>query len=219
VPAAPFRPARTRRALALAALAIALSGPRVTLAARATRPRNAPVDGVALDVQDGDSFVFRGDDGVRRRVRVSGIDAPERHQPFAEASRRALGEMLRGRRLRIEPVKQDAFERTVARVLVLDPARADDAGRDVGLALVETGLAWHFVRYKADQSHDDRLRYTRAERAARDARIGLWRNDAPEAPWDFRRRTRAGEAGRPARGEAGRPAEGEAASMPPSPGR
>jgi endonuclease YncB( thermonuclease family) len=211
VPAVALRLDRTRRAFVLAALAIAVAGPRSALAARAPSPRGAPIEGVALDVQDGDSFVFRGDDGVRRRIRVSGIDAPENHQPFADTSRRALGAMLRGRRLRIEPVKHDVFDRMVARVLALDPSRADDTGRDVGLALVEAGLAWHFVRYKADQSHGDRLRYTRAERAARDARTGLWRDDAPEAPWDFRRRMRPGAAERPTAGAQG--------STPPSPGR
>jgi len=180
---------RLRRSLLLAALGAAASLPRAVRAA--PPPHDAPIEGVALDVQDGDSFVFRGDDGVRRRIRVSGIDAPEKHQPFADASRRALGAMLRDRRVLVEPIKQDPFGRTVARVVALGGAQA---GRDLGLAQIEAGLAWHFVRYKADQAPDDRVRYAQAERSARAARAGLWRDDAPEAPWDFRARMRRREA-------------------------
>lgn len=180
---------RLRRALLLATLAAGAGLPWV---ARGAAPKGeAPTEGVALDVQDGDSFVFRGNDGVRRRIRVSGIDAPEKHQPFADASRRGLGAMLRGRRILVEPIKSDVFGRTVARVVALD---GPDAGRDLGLAQVEAGLAWHFARFKAEQAPDDRVRYAQAERAARAERAGLWRDDAPEAPWDFRARLRRGEA-------------------------
>jgi endonuclease YncB( thermonuclease family) len=184
-----LRPALTRRPI-LGLIACVAFGAALPARARAPAASPAPIEGVALDVQDGDSFDFRGVDGLRRRIRVSGIDAPERRQPFADASRRSLGTLLRGRRLRIEPVKQDAFDRTVARVLVLD----DEAPpRDAGLAQLEAGLAWHFVRYLADQPIDDRQRYARAERDARAARAGLWRDDAPEPPWDFRSRTRRRE--------------------------
>ena len=180
---------RARRTVLLGALGAAALRARGAHAGAA--PPQPPVEGVALDVQDGDSFVFRGDDGVRRRIRVSGIDAPEKHQPFADASRRALGAMLRDARVRIEPVKLDAYGRTVARVVVPGDA---DGERDLGLAMIEAGLAWHFVRYRADQAPADRTRYAQAERDARAARAGLWRDDAPEAPWDFRTRTRRREA-------------------------
>ena len=189
--APPARPAR-RHLLAASlpslGLALALAGG----AARAASPRPAPepIEGHALDVHDGDSFTMRADDGRRLRIRVSGIDAPEQHQPWADASRRLLGESLRGRRLRIDPVKQDVFDRTVAKVWVLD----DEAPpRDAGLALLEAGLAWHFVRYRADQPPADVPRYAQAERNARARRAGLWQDAAPEAPWDFRARMRRHE--------------------------
>lgn len=163
----------------------------------------APIEGQALDVHDGDSFTLRADDGRRVRVRVAGIDAPEQHQPFSDAARRHLGELLRGHRLRIDPVKQDVFERTVAKVWVLD---GDAAPVDAGLSLIEAGLAWHFVRYQADQPPADVPRYAQAERAARGRRAGLWQDKAPEAPWDFRARMRRHEAAperRPRRDPAG----------------
>jgi endonuclease YncB( thermonuclease family) len=172
--------------LAFAAL-LAAAAPTVATA----REAPAPIEGAALDVQDGDSFLMRADDGRRVRVRVNGIDAPEKHQPWADASRRHLGELLRGRRIRLEPVKQDVFDRTVARVVVVD---ADPPERDAGLAQVEAGLAWHFKRYRSDQTDEGFARYARAERDAQARGLGLWRDATPEAPWDFRARQRREQA-------------------------
>lgn len=59
-------------------------------------------------------------------------------------------------------------------------------GRDVGLAQIQRGLAWHFKRYEREQSAADRAAYARAEEEARAARRGLWRDASPVAPWDFR---------------------------------
>jgi endonuclease YncB( thermonuclease family) len=163
------------------------------LPATPARESAAPIEGSALDVQDGDSFLLRADDGRRIRVRVSGIDAPERTQPYTDASRRHLGELLRGHRIRLEPVKQDVFDRTVARVLVVD---GEPPERDAGLAQLEAGLAWHFRRYSAEQPSEDVARYARAERDAKARGLGLWRDAAPEAPWAFRARLRRPEAER-----------------------
>lgn len=168
------------------ALAVVLALAAAGCAAAAAPPSR---EGVSLDVQDGDSFVFRGDDGTKLRIRVAGIDAPEKAQPFAEASRRHLRAQLRDRRIRIDPIKRDPYGRTVARVWVLDPERPP---RDAALAQVEAGLAWHFTRYRADQTSAEFARYARAERAALTARAGLWQEAAPEPPWAFRARMRPG---------------------------
>lgn len=186
-PASPRRRRLLAASIPVLVLGVACEPPR----ADAPRAGPEPIEGQALDVQDGDSFTMRGDDGRRLRVRLTGIDAPEQHQPWADASRRLLGELLRGHRLRIEPVKQDVFDRTVAKVWVLDE---DAAPRDAGLALLEAGLAWHFTRYRADQPPADASRYAQAERGARARRAGLWQDDGPEAPWAFRARMRRHEA-------------------------
>ena len=195
----PSPPSPTRRRLlasTLVALAPALGGHPGPAAAATARTLPPSIEGIALDVHDGDSFTFRAEDGRRLRIRVSGIDAPEHHQPYADQSRRHLGEMLRGRRLRIDPIKQDVFDRTVAKVWVLD---ADLPPADAALSLVEAGLAWHFVRYRADQPPADVPRYAQAERTARARRAGLWQDAEPEAPWDFRSRIRRNEATPPRR--------------------
>jgi endonuclease YncB( thermonuclease family) len=187
IPPRPEPPREPRRAPRGRVAALVLLSLLAVAPALPAREAPAPIEGAALDVQDGDSFVLRADDGSRVRVRVNGIDAPERRQPYADVSRRHLGELLRGRRIRLEPVKRDVFERTVARVVVVD---GDPPERDAGLAQIEAGLAWHFKRYRADQSADAFLRYAQAERDAQARGLGLWRDPSPEPPWDFRSRMR-----------------------------
>jgi len=148
--------------------------------------RRAPavewIDGVVAYVYDGDSFRLRTADGEEIGVRIAGIDAPERTQPFANVSRKALQEAIGARAVRVEAIKRDAFGRTVGRVFA--------AGRDVGLGQLEHGLAWHFARYDADLPPAERERYTRAQADAQEQRAGLWQQNDPLAPWLFRRQRR-----------------------------
>ena len=133
-----------------------------------------------IAISDGDSFVVRGADGVRLRVRLAGIDAPERSQPYSAVARRHLDDLLGKRELVLAPIKIDPFGRLVAQVSV--------DGVDPALAMLEAGLAWHFARYDRDLPPALRVRYADAAALARRERVGLWRDDTPEPPWEFRRR-------------------------------
>ena len=174
------RPAPPRRlACALASIVLlAACGPRLPEAEPADTPGRPRLDGVA----DGDSFWLRGAGGERVAVRVAGIDAPEKDQPHADEARDALTRLLAAPGLVVEPFKTDPYGRQVARV------RA--GGQDVALAMVRAGLAWHFVRYAADQTAAEREQYARAEREARAARRGLWADPHPQPPWAHRQRQR-----------------------------
>ena len=177
----------------LMALGLALatvSVPFGLVHARAAAPARAPIEGVSIDVTDGDTFVLRDDLGQRLRVRIAGIDAPESHQAFADRSRQHLRELLRDRRVRLEPLKQDVYGRLVARVWLPDQVGGTPVAVDAGLAQIEAGLAWHFKRYRSDQSPEEFERYAHAEREARSQGAGLWSSVEPEPPWAFRERTR-----------------------------
>lgn len=132
-------------------------------------------EGRCIAVRDGDTIdVRKGRDTVR--VRLHGIDAPERTQPFSNVARRRTDELVHDRWVRIEVKDRDRYARIVGRVWV--------DGRDLSQTLVSEGLAWHYTRY----SSDPRLAYSQVR--ARQKRLGLWQDRNPEPPWEFRRRQR-----------------------------
>lgn len=186
---APMAPARRALAAALALAALLPFGTAPAAQAPAG-PRTIAVEGRVTRVLDGDSLLVVVAGNGTRGVRVAGIDAPEKGQPHADAARRALLGQLHERTVRVDVVKTDAFGRLVGRVFVDD--------RDVGLAQLRAGLAWHFTRYDADLAPAVRRRYARAERQAKLRGIGLWRDAAPVPPWEHRAAHRRGTALRPA---------------------
>lgn len=141
-----------------------------------------------LRVSDGDSFTAMAG-GKRVAVRILGIDAPERAQPWGPQATEHLRALLEDRPLLLQPIKRDPFGRTVARVLRPDESKAE---QDVGLMMIQAGFAWHFRRYASDQSREDRERYAAAQNRARQAGIGLWSEaQAPQPPWDYRAKSRS----------------------------
>ena len=100
--------------------------------------------GQTLKVFDGDSFLMRGEDGSEIEVRLYGIDAPERHQPWSRRSREALYGLIRGRALTLERVETDRYGRAVAKV-----TREPD-GLIVNAEMVRGGNAWVYRRYTRD---------------------------------------------------------------------
>jgi len=130
-------------------------------------------EGRVVAVFDGDTIeVLVGHE--RRRVRLSGIDTPERGQPWAEKARQALARRVFDREVRVNDVGADRYGRTVGEVY------ADNVC--VGCELVREGNAWVYRKYS-----EDRVLY-QLEAEARAARRGLW--SLPEAqrlpPWEWR---------------------------------
>jgi endonuclease YncB( thermonuclease family) len=137
-------------------------------------------------VFDGDTFEFQHE-GQHYSVRLSGIDAPERTQDFADQARQALRHWTASQFVRIDVLKIDNYKRLVSKVQL----ESGQYSGDVSLRLLEQGLAWHFKRYVKDQPVEDRQSYAIAEEKARAANLGLWTNPSPLAPWIFREQQRA----------------------------
>lgn len=134
--------------------------------------------GDVVGVADGDTLTLLTADKVQHRIRIDGIDAPERTQPYSQVSKQSLSDMVYRQRVTADCPKRDRYGRSVCKVTV--------DGRDVGLTQIQRGLAWHFKRYEGEQSASDRAAYGKAEEEARAARRGLWRDPEPVAPWEFR---------------------------------
>lgn len=135
----------------------------------------APWQGVVTRVTDGDSLWVRPESGGRsRRVRISGIDAPELCQVYGQEARAALARQVKGRELTLEVLRLDDYGRPLVR-LALD-------GDDVARRMVLQGHAWSY-RYRQDPGP-----YAQEEAEAREARRGLFAAPEPERPYDFRKR-------------------------------
>jgi endonuclease YncB( thermonuclease family) len=127
----------------------------------------------------------------QHRIRINGIDAPEKRQPFGERSRQNLSNLAFQEDARLECHKTDRYGRKVCKVWVR-PSDCPTCGKtlDVGHAQVLAGLAWWYRAYAKEQSADDQGRYESAEQEARLRKRGLWQDKEPVPPWEWRQRMR-----------------------------
>ena len=107
-----------------------------------------------------------------------GIDAPEKTQAFGAASKQALSNYIYQQEVTVEFKKKDRYQRILGKV-ILDK-------KDICLAMISDGMAWHYKDYEKEQSKTDRDLYSQAELKARDSKIGLWQDNKAIEPSAFR---------------------------------
>lgn len=130
-----------------------------------------------VKVSDGDTlWAERGKERVK--VRLDKIDAPESDQKWGKESREVLAELVMGREVELKGEALDRYGRRLA-VVVCE-------GREVNLEMVKRGLAWHYAY------HDKTQEYRAAEEEARRERRGLWKDEAPVNPYEWRKRKKGG---------------------------
>lgn len=135
------------------------------------------ISGRAVAVADGDTLTVL-QDHEQFKIRVSGIDAPEKKQAFGSRSKKGLSDCAFGKEVVVEWRKRDKYGRVVGKVF------AD--GADCGLEQIKSGLAWHYKKFEKEQLPEDRTSYARAETEARVSSIGLWAEPDPIPPWEWR---------------------------------
>lgn len=140
------------------------------------------IGGHVVGVADGDTITILDASKVRHKVRMAGIDAPEKSQAFGKRSHDSLAELVAGKTVKVETHKKDRYGRHVGKVLL--------NGYDVNLEQVRTGMAWFYTEYAHEQTAADQQLYDQAETEARESRRGLWADRNPQAPWEFRRISR-----------------------------
>ena len=144
----------------------------------------ALLEGKVLRTSDGDTVMLEDRTGHRHRIRLSGIDAPERRQAFGRRSAQHLRALVEHKEVRVYWKKHDRYGRLIGRIEV--------NGHDAGLEQLRAGLAWHYKAYASEQPPLESARYQRAEQEARHERRGLWQDAAPVPPWEERRRYQPG---------------------------
>ena len=157
---------------------------------------HADISGKVVAVTDGDTIKVLDADNKLYKVRLTGIDAPERAQPFGNASRKHLATLVAGKDVRIEFSKTDRYARVLGKVWV-QPPDCKDCGRtlDANLAQIVAGMAWWYQYYADEQPLQDRERYKSAVSEARKRKLGLWSEPDAIPPWAWRRGTRTSSVG------------------------
>lgn len=137
----------------------------------------ASLTGRVVRIIDGDTVVVLTKSERTVRVRLAGIDAPEKGQPFGQRARQYLTSRVAGRVVEVAGDSRDRYDR------ILGTLWADS--RDINAELVCGGLAWAYrVRNVAQNTA-----YLKCEKAAREEKKGLWQAPSPVPPWQGRKQS------------------------------
>ncbi|MDP1537662.1 MAG: thermonuclease family protein [Burkholderiales bacterium] len=151
----------------------------------------AALEGRVIHVADGDTLTVLDEHNRQHRIRLAGIDAPERRQPFGKRATAELASLAKNKMVTVDWNKADRYHRLIGVVRVAPSGCAIcKPSVDVGLELISNGLAWHYRAYAREQTVEERQQYRLAESAARAGHAGLWAEDSPMPPWDWRRARR-----------------------------
>lgn len=139
----------------------------------------ATLSGLVIGVTDGDTITVLDNTKNQHKIRLAGIDAPEKKQPFGNVSKKGLSDLVYDKQVNVDWHKEDRYGRKVGKVLV--------DGVDANLMQIKQGLAWYYKKYKSELAQADRIDYVQAQQAAEDKKLGLWVDENPIPPWDFRK--------------------------------
>jgi micrococcal nuclease len=131
--------------------------------------------GKVVGVVDGDTIsVMR--DGKAVRVRLHGIDCPEKRQAYGSRAKQFASDLVFGKHVAVEVTDVDRYRRLIGKVRLAD-------GRILNHELVRSGLAWWYRKYAAKDTVLKSL-----ENQARIGKVGLWAEKSPVPPWAYRRK-------------------------------
>ncbi|MGI0494304.1 thermonuclease family protein [Alkalinema pantanalense CENA528] len=116
------------------------------------------------------------------KVRLCGIDAPEKSQPLGNESKAALAQMVEGKEVAVMVVDKDRYGRSVAEVFV---PTGQDAEVHVNGELVQMGMAYYYQQY-ADKCPNQAL-LAGAEAQAKTRKAGVWSRKDAVKPWEYRK--------------------------------
>lgn len=131
------------------------------------------ITGKVVGIMDGDTFKLLTKDSTVIRVRLANIDCPEKKQDFSAKATEFTSKAIFGKTVAVHVQSKDRYQRYIANVIYNDSL-------SLCHELVKNGLAWHYVKFSKDKT------LQHMEDAARQAKVGLWKDPNPMAPWEWR---------------------------------
>jgi len=132
----------------------------------------AQINGKAVAITDGDTFTLLDADNKQIKIRLHGIDCPEGGQDFGNRSKQHLSQLIFSKEVVVDNKGLDRYGRTIG-IVYLDSLNVNEE-------MLRSGMAWHFKRY------DKNKYWAGLEIEAREKKLGLWFQENPTAPWDWR---------------------------------
>jgi len=127
-----------------------------------------------IHIADGDTITVLNDTNEQIKIRLNGIDCPEKGQAYGNKAKNFTKDLVAGQPVIIQAYGQDRYGRTIGDVILY-------GGRNLSQELVPAGYAWWYFKY----SDDEQLRFLEVQ--AKIARMGLWADKNPIPPWIFRK--------------------------------
>jgi endonuclease YncB( thermonuclease family) len=161
-------------------IVIVISGSICLLAQCKSKTPLDDVTGKVVKVIDGDTYDLLLDDQTTIRIRMDGIDAPEKGMPFGKKAKQYLESLCQEQMITVDTTNRETFQRFISFSYLPD-------GRELGQEMLKMGLAWHYKKYNSDPV------LAALEDNARTANIGLW-IEQPYIipPWTVRKLNRRG---------------------------
>jgi endonuclease YncB( thermonuclease family) len=134
------------------------------------------IRGKVVSIADGDTITVLDAEKVQHKIRLEGIDAPEKGQAFGTKAKDKMSELVGEKEVVVRWEKKDRYGRILGDVHLGD--------RLINLEMVQDGLAWHYKQYSKSKE------LAEAEEEAQKAKKGIWGDKSPEPPWEFRKKGR-----------------------------
>jgi micrococcal nuclease len=132
------------------------------------------INGKIVGVTDGDTVKLLTSDSTEIKIRLEGIDCPEKNQAFGQKAKQFTSDLCFGKQVTLEKTGMDRYGRTLGYIILED-------GRNLNKEILKAGFAWHYKKYNQSEELDN------LEAEAKTVKRGLWTDANPMAPWDFRK--------------------------------
>lgn len=129
--------------------------------------------GKVVKISDGDTMTVLDSLNQQHRIRLHGIDSPEKGQDYYQVAKDYAGQLCFQKQVEVAILDYDHYKRAIGKIYV--------DGLEVNLSLLKVGLAWHFTQF--DQSEE----YALAEAEAKLNKMNIWSLKTVTAPWEFRK--------------------------------
>ena len=138
------------------------------------------LSGKVISVADGDTITILTQGNKQVKIRLYGIDTPEKGQEFGSRAKKFTASLVADESVRVELITTDRYGKTVAMVFLND--------LNVNKEIVRSGFAWVYRKYCTEQICNE---FYDDEEQARSAGLGLWHDAKPQPPWEWRNKDRS----------------------------